>query len=127
MDREVATRLRGKKGNAFCFRSDSLEQHAFVFTARTLNAKPIYWFITQQYYAFLLERMYKSRTSQNAKKFEKALNNVINNETDDTIVNQILRSGETFIFDEKENSFSLKFNGMDEPLDISIEIVNNAE
>ncbi|MDE5834575.1 MAG: hypothetical protein K2H26_03535, partial [Ruminococcus sp.] len=32
MDKEISMLLRGKNGNAFCFRSDSLAKNAFVFT-----------------------------------------------------------------------------------------------
>ena len=126
MDREVATTLRGKSGNAFCFRSDSLEKNAFVFTARTLNAKPIFWFLSQQYFTFFLERTYivGGLTSEKAKKFANSISNIVSNENDDSIINQLLRSGEEFKYNEETKAFSLKFNGIDEPLAFAVNLVD---
>ncbi|MDE6835263.1 MAG: hypothetical protein K2J39_13610 [Ruminococcus sp.] len=127
MDKDFATLIRGKNGNAFCFRSDSLEKNAFVFTARTMNTKPVYWFMTQQYFTFLLERTYTigGLTSDKAKQFSNAVSNIVSNETDDTIVNQLLRSGEKFYYNDETKSFSLKFNGIDEQLDFVISVVDD--
>lgn len=126
MDRAVATALRGKNGNAFCFRSDSLEKNAFVFTARTLDAKPIFWFLAQQYFTFFLERTYTvgGLTSEKAKQFVNGISNIVSNENDNSIVNQLLHSGEEFKYNEETKSFSLKFNGIDEPLAFSVELVD---
>ncbi len=123
MDKEISMLLRGKNGNAFCFRSDSLAKNAFVFTARTMDAKPIYWFLTRHYFKFLMERSFiNGMTSEKAKQFANTILNIVSNETDDSIVNQLLRSGEKFYYNEETTSFSFKFNGIDEPLDFVVNI-----
>jgi hypothetical protein len=129
MDKTVAITLSGKNGNAFCFRSDSLEKNAFVYTARTLSGKKIYWYIVQQYLTFLIERTYnKSKlTSAMAKQFVNSVSNIVANESDDSVVNQILHKGEEFRYDEETKKFSLKFSGISEPIDFEIEVGSDEE
>lgn len=127
MDQKVVTLVRGSEGNAFCFRSDDREPSAYVFAARTLNARPIFWFITQHYFKFLLERTYiNGLTLQKANEFAKELNNMIFNNNDDTIVNRILRSEEQVEFNGAAQSLALKFKGGNEQIviDVTIEDTN---
>jgi len=113
MDREVAAFIRGKEGNAFCFRSDSLKNNAFVFTARTRDARPIYCFLTKTYLKFLFERTY-AQTSDKAKKFATEISNEITNETDSDYINPILYSNEKFEYND--GKFSLEFNSFNNSL-----------
>lgn len=127
MDREVRVYLLGKNGNAFCFKSDTLEKNAFVFTARTLNGSKIYRYITQQYFTFLLERTYTVGTInvEKAKQFATAVSNLIFNSSGDSYVNCILHKGESLEYSEDKNALTLKFNDIDEPLSLDIEIEND--
>lgn len=127
MDREVSVYLLGNNGNAFCFKSDTLEKNAFVFTARTLNGSKIYRYITQQYFTFLLERTYTvgALNVKSAKEFATAISNALFNSNDDNYVNCILHNGESLEYNEERNALTLKFKNIDEPLSLDIEIANN--
>ena len=124
MDTEVVHRLQGKSGNAFCFRSDPQQNNAFVLTARTLNAKPIYYFLTQNYFSFLLERMFSigKVTITDIKAFINAVTNIVENESGSDIVNILLQTGDEFLFNEQTKRPALRFKGIEEPADIKIDI-----
>lgn len=124
MDREIAALLSGKSGNAFCFKSDTLEKNAFVFTARTLNARPIYQFITKNYLGFCAERTYPFGMKQeDAKSFSTEIYNVVNASEDDANkINPLLYPGETFEYSEAEKTFLLTFNGMENPIKVEVNI-----
>ncbi len=124
MDNLVATRLKGRQGNAFCFRSDTNQNNAFVYTSRTLNARPVYYFLTKNYFTFLLDRAYSfGRTTVNdVKSFINAVNNIATNETNPEIVNRILQTGDAFMFDDQKQKPILRFKGIEEPVDINIDI-----
>ncbi len=126
MDRNVASYLRGKDGKGFCFRSDSLSKNAFVFTARKLDGKPVYQFITQQYLSFLLQRTFAmgGLNSEKAKGFERAVYNIKGNETDKSVVNQLLRTEESLLYNDDTRSFTLQFKGVDEPVDVVVDIID---
>lgn len=124
MDKEVVLRLKGKQGNAFCFRSDTHQNNAFVLTARTLNARPVYYFLTKNYFTFLLDRTYSiGRTTVNdVKAFINAINNIVNKESYLDAVNLLLHTGDIFAFDEQKQRPTLCFKGIEEPVDINIDI-----
>ncbi len=126
MDRDLSVFLKGKNGNAFCFRSDSLEKNAFVFTARTLNAKPVYQFITQQYFNFLLERKYSmGLTNDAANEFVKTISKIQFNNSSENIINNILQQNDEFIYNEEEESFSLRFMNSNETINFAVNIVDS--
>ena len=124
MDIEVTHRLQGKEGNAFCFRSDTQQNNAFVLTARTLNAKPIYYFLTQNYFSFFLERSYPigRLTASDIRGFITEVSNIVNNEKNNAYVNQLLQDGDEFFFNEGTQKPTLKFKGIEEPVDIKVDI-----
>ena len=124
MDMEVARRLQGKSGNAFCFRSDTQQNNAFVLTARTLNAKPIYYFLTQNYFSFFLERSYiiGSLTANIINGFITEISNIIQGEKNNKYVNQLLHDGDEFFFNAETQKPTLKFKGIEEPVDINVDI-----
>lgn len=125
MDRDLSVLLKGRNGNAFCFRSDSLKKNAFVFTARTLNAKPIYQFITQQYFTFLLERKYSvGLKNDEANEFVKTIGKIKFNNSSENIINNILYQNDEFIYNEEKKAFSLRFTNGNEPIDFAVEIVD---
>lgn len=124
MDKEMINAICGNEGNAFCFRSDSQANNAFVLTARTLNRKPIYWFITQKYFSFMLSRI-SSVENITSQQFVNEVSNIVTNKMDESDVNKLLRSGEKFAYNEEKKSFTLQFNGIDEPLNFEVEIVDN--
>lgn len=113
MDRETAAFIRGKEGNAFCFRSDSLKNNAFVFTARTRDARPIYCYLTKTYLKYLFERTY-AQTSDKAKRFARDISNEISNQADGDFINPILYSNERFEY--SDGKFSLEFNSFNNTL-----------
>lgn len=121
MGRDLSTYLKGENGNAFCFRSDSLERNAFVFTARTLNARPVYQFITQKYFSFLLERKYSTgMTNDEANEFVNVIKKIKFNNSD--IVNNILYQNEEFIYNEEQKEFSIAFSDGNVTIDIVVKI-----
>jgi hypothetical protein len=62
-----------------------------------------------------------------AKQFVNSVYNMVTNESDDSVVNQILHKGEEFRYDEETKKFSLKFNGISEPVDFEIEVGSDEE
>lgn len=129
MDKDLAVLLSGKNGNAFCFRSDTLEKNAFVFTARTLNARPIYQFITKNYLGFYADRTYPlGMKPSDAKDFENGIYNVTSaSQGESNKINPLLHTGETFTYEEAEKTFLLKFNGVEDPIQVDIHIDKNGE
>lgn len=125
MDIEVTRRLQGENGNAFCFRSDTQQNNAFVLTARTLNAKPIYYFLTQNYFSFLLERSYPigRLTASVINSFLAEIKNIIQGEKSNEYVNQLLQDGDDFFFNTETRELTLKFKASEEPVDIKIFII----
>jgi len=127
MDEEVADLLIGTDGNAFCFKSDSLENNALVFTARTLNKQKIYCFIAQQYFTFLLKRSCTVGTVnvEKAMEFAKDISDILFNGMNNNYVNCILHKNESLDYNKEKNVLTLKFKKIDEPLSLNIEIDNN--
>ena len=126
MDQGVSDFLSGTDGNAFCFKSDSLENNALIFTARTLNKQKIYCFIAQQYFTFLLRRSCTVGTVnvEKAMNFAKKISDTLFNDNNH-YVNCILHKGESLEYNEEKNVLTLKFKKIDEPLSLNIEIDNN--
>lgn len=108
----------------FCFQSDTLVKQAFILSARTLDSRPIYQYLTKNYLDFMIERE-QIKYESDAKKFERAIKNMQNQSENDDKANPILMSYEIFEFSKEEKSFSLRFKGREEPMTLKAEIKEN--
>jgi hypothetical protein len=115
MDTDLKSSIVGKEGNGFCFRSDTLEKQAFVLTARTLDCKPIYQYLTKNYLIYFMQRE-DVRRSIDAIQITRAIQNMCNNINPAEKVNPLLMDDESFVFED--GKFFLKFRGVEQPIEI---------
>ncbi len=124
MSSELQNFVLGDKMGGFCFQSDTLVKQAFILSARTLDNRPLYQYITKNYLDFMVERE-QIKLESEAKSFEKGIKNMQNQSGNDEKVNPILMSDEIFEFSKEEESFSLRFKGREEPMILKTKIKEN--
>lgn len=121
MSSELQNLVLGDKMGGFCFQSDTLVKQAFILSARTLDGRPLYQYLTKNYFDFMIERK-QIKFESDAKAFAKAIRNLQNKSGNDDMVNPILMSYEIFEFSEEEKAFSLRFKGLEQPMTLKAEI-----
>ncbi|MDE5771659.1 MAG: hypothetical protein K2I06_08565 [Ruminococcus sp.] len=126
MESELKNRVLGKEMGGFCFQSDTLVKQAFILTARTLDGRPVYQYLTKNYIDFVIEREQIKYESE-AKRFEKDIINMVLNNRNDEMVNPILMSSEEFAYSAEEKEFSLRFKGVEQPMTLKSKIKDDID